>query len=526
MHHPDPSSAPDASASDRVARAERSLRQVELERDRLFNLSLDLLSVASFDGWFEQVNPAWTTCLGWTADELTSRPSIEFVHPDDRDATLRRRAAITQGQPLRGFDNRYLCKDGTFRWLSWNVHPLLESQQVFAVARDITDRRRLEEQVMRAQRIESIGTLAGGIAHDLNNVLAPILMSIDLMRLDLDETERIAILDGMESSVRRGADMVRHVMSFARGVEGARVAMHLDHLLPDVVAAVRSSWGTHVDVQTSSPPDLWMLEGDPSQLHQVLLALCENACEAMREGGTLTVSSANATLDDRAVTPAAGARPGPYVVVTVTDTGVGMAPDVVARIFDPFFTTREVGKGTGMGLSTALTIVRGHGGFIEVDSTPGKGSRFRVFLPATPAGSAGDDVGTRTWPRGRGELVLVVDDDVAVRQLAGRTLAAFGYRVMLATDGAHGITTYAKHGDEIALVLTDMRMPVMDGPSTIEALRTLNPHVRIIAASGYSADVRASDTGPAGAARFLPKPYSAEQLLGAVRDVLDAPRPG
>jgi two-component system cell cycle sensor histidine kinase/response regulator CckA len=524
MHAPDQFPSPDASASDRVARAERSLRQVELERDRLFNLSIDLLSVANFDGWFEQVNPAWTTCLGWTAEELTSRPSIEFVHPDDREATLQKRAAIKMGQPLRGFDNRYLCKDGSFRWLSWNVHPLLESRQVFAVARDITDRRRLEQQVLRAQRIESIGTLAGGIAHDLNNVLAPILMSIDLLRLDLEAGDRADILDTMESSVRRGAEMVRHVLSFARGVEGARVAMHLDHLLPDVVATVRRTCGPHVDVRTSSAPDLWMLDGDPSQLHHVLLALCGNACDAMPDGGTLTLSAANTTLD-RAAAPVDGARPGPYVVLTVEDTGTGMTPDVLSQIFDPFFTTREVGRGAGMGLSTALTIVRGHGGFIDVESTPGAGSRFRVFLPATPGSATEDDVATRSWPRGHGELVLVVDDEVSVRQLAGRTLAAFGYRVMLAADGAHGVTTYAEHRDEIALVLTDVRMPVMDGPSTIEALRTLNPHVRVIAASGYSEDARTSEVERAGAARVLAKPYSAEQLLGAVRDVLDAPPP-
>jgi CheY-like chemotaxis protein len=349
-------------------------------------------------------------------------------------------------------------------------------------------------------------------------------MSIDLLRLDLEAGDRADILDTMESSVRRGAEMVRHVLSFARGVEGARVAMHLDHLLHDVVATVRRTCGPRVDVRTSTAPDLWMLDGDPSQLHHVLLALCGNACDAMPDGGTLTLSAANTTLD-RAAAPVDGARPGPYVVLTVEDTGTGMTPDVLSQIFDPFFTTREVGRGAGMGLSTALTIVRGHGGFIDVESTPGAGSRFRVFLPATPGSATEDDVATRSWPRGHGELVLVVDDEVSVRQLAGRTLAAFGYRVMLAADGAHGVTTYAEHRDEIALVLTDVRMPVMDGPSTIEALRTLNPHVRVIAASGYSEDARTSEVERAGAARVLAKPYSAEQLLGAVRDVLDAPPP-
>jgi PAS domain S-box-containing protein len=519
MHAQDSSTSSDVAASERVARAERSLRQVEVERDRLFNLSLDLLIVANFDGWFEQVNPAWTTCLGWTADELTSRPSIEFVHPDDREATLQRRAAITQGEPLWGFDNRYLCKDGSYRWLSWNVYPLLESRQVFAVARDITDRRRLEQQLLRAQRIESIGSLAGGIAHDLNNVLAPILMSIDLLRLDLDAADRRDILDTMETSVRRGADMVRHVLSFARGVEGARVTMHVDHLLPDVVATVRHAGRTGVDVQTSSAPDLWMIEGDPAQLHQVLLALCDNACAAMPDGGTLTISMANTTLDAGLDVPHASARPGPYVVLTVEDTGTGIPPHIVPRIFDPFFTTREVGKGTGVGLSAALTSVRAHGGFIDVDSTPGAGSRFRVFLPATPPAPADDAARTPLRPRGNGELVLVVDDDASVRHLAGRTLTAFGYRVLLASDGAHGLSAYQAHRDEVALVLTDMRMPVMDGPSTIEALRTLDPTVRVVATSGFSADA-----GTAGAARFLAKPYSAEQLLGAVREVLDTPR--
>ena len=515
----DPSASSPVSSAERVSRAETARRQAEIERDRLFNLSLDLLSVANFDGWFEQVNPAWTDCLGWTAEELTSRPSIEFVHPDFREETLQRREAITQGQPLRHFDNRYLHKDGSSRWLSWNVYPLLETRKVFAVARDITERKRLEQQVLRAQRVEGIGTLAGGIAHDLNNVLAPILMSIDLLRLDLDQADRLDILNTVETSVRRGAEMVRHVLSFARGIDGERVAVMARHLFPDVLKVVGDTFPSDVVVKTSLAADLWSFDGDPMQVQQVLLALCENARDAMSAGGTLTLAAENTVLDERGSAPNAGAQAGPYVVLTVADTGTGMSAETLARIFDPFFTTRAMGKGAGMGLSTALAIVRGHAGFIDVESEPGKGSRFRVHLPATPAGT--DDIGAHTLPRGRGELVLVVDDDAPVRELAGRTLEAFGYRVVPASDGAQATAIYAERQDEIALVLTDMRMPVMDGAATIGALRALDPDVRIIAASGFGLGPGGSELLQTGAAQFLAKPYSAEALLKAVRDVLD-----
>lgn len=494
----------------------------DVARDRLFALSVDLLSVANFDGFFEQVNPAWTRCLGWTPEELTSRPSIEFVHPDDRASTLTVRGDIVTGRTAREFENRYLCKDGSTRLLSWSVHPSVESRQVFGVARDITERRRVEQQLQRAQRLESLATLAGGFAHDLNNVFAPILMAIDLLPLDLDPVERAEILANVESSARRGARLVGQVLSFARGVDGDRVDVDLRHLVPPLVAAVCDREGPAIDVQFDLPADLHQVVGDPQQIQEVVQALCVNACEAMPRGGMLRLSAANVSGSSD-VLDRTQAR-GPLVELVVADSGTGMTPDVLARIFDPFFTTRTAGTHAGLGLSKALAIVQGHGGRIDVESVPDRGSTFRVLWPARVEAPAAATSGLpQALAHGRGQLVLVVDDEASVRLLTRRALEAGGYRTMLAADGAEALEMFRAHADEVALVLTDMRMPVMDGTQTLAALRQVRPLVHLIVATGIGDDPRAAEVD--GPVRRLAKPYSTEALLAAVHEVLGAPAP-
>ena len=394
---------------------------------------------------------------------------------------------------------------------------------VLVINTDITERTKLEQQFLRAQRLESIGTLAGGIAHDLNNVLTPIMMSIGMLSENEHDPDRLDILSTLETSVRRGADMVQQVLSFARGVEGRRVQVQVADVLRDVERIINDTFLKNIDVRTCIPDDLWTVSGDPIQLHQVLLNLCVNARDAMPDGGNLTLSAQNVTLDAPFASANIDAKEGPHVMLQVQDNGAGIPPDIIDRIFEPFFTTKDVSRGTGLGLSTSLAIVKSHGGFIRVDSAPGKGATFTVYLPAQGA-SLPDPTPVKQpveLPRGHGELILVVDDEAPVRLVTRRMLEAFGYRVALASDGAEAVALYAKQKDEIAAVITDMMMPVMDGPATIRALKSMRADVRIIAASGLhgrGSDLHAGSTEAIG--HFLPKPYSAETLLTALRRVL------
>lgn len=390
---------------------------------------------------------------------------------------------------------------------------------------DVTERKRLEEQFLRAQRMESIGTLAGGIAHDLNNVLAPILMSIQLLKMDELDPERLNLLTTLETNAMRGADMVRQVLSFARGVEGRRYEVQIKHLLREIKKIADETFPRNIQARLNLPPKLRTVSGDPTQLHQVLLNLCINARDAMPNGGTLTLSVENVQLDAHYAGLSPDAREGRYIVIHVEDTGTGMAPEIVGKIFDPFFTTKQVGKGTGLGLSTSLAIIKSHGGFIRVYSELAKGSKFSVFLPTHEKSASDTEHLVRPdLPRGNSELVLVVDDEASVREITRRTLETFGYRVILAADGAEAVAAYANRRDEIAVVLTDMMMPVMGGQATIQVLKKMNPTVRIIAASGLNVNGQPDMAEQDDIKHILPKPFSAEVLLKALHQVLHEPQ--
>ena len=386
---------------------------------------------------------------------------------------------------------------------------------------DLTERKKLEQQFLRAQRMESIGTLAGGIAHDLNNVLAPITMSIDLLKMKFTDKSSQELLATLGSSAQRGAEMVRQVLSFARGVEGRKMEVQVKHLLKDIEKIANDTFPKNIQIRSIIPIELWTIMGDPTQLHQVLLNLCVNARDAMPNGGTLTISAENVNLDEHYAGLNPDAHPGAYSVLQIADSGTGMPPGVIEKIFDPFFTTKEIGKGTGLGLSTSLAIVKSHGGFFRVYSEPGKGTIFKAYFPAQTELSAESEAEIAAeLPRGNGELILIVDDEANVRQITRQTLEAFGYSVVVASDGAEAVAIVARQGAEIAVVLTDMMMPVMDGPATIQVLLRLNPELPIIAASGLSADGRVTQAASLGVKHFLSKPYSADALLQVLRQIL------
>jgi signal transduction histidine kinase/ActR/RegA family two-component response regulator len=423
---------------------------------------------------------------------------------------------------------RFQRKDGTYASVQDRGYIVRKEDgrgvRMVGGMRDLTAQKKMEAQQLRAQRIESIGTLAGGIAHDLNNVLAPIMMSIELLQIDsVDDPRRKKILETIYASCRRGAELVRQVLSFALRLDGQRVAIRLRPQIEDLKGIVSETFPRNIRIVSNVTGDLWPVTGDPTQIHQVLLNLALNARDAMPRGGTLTLSAANTVVDAQFAATSQEAKVGMYVMLEVTDTGIGIAPEVRARIFEPFFTTKDGGKDTGIGLATALAVVRSHGGFLSVESEVGRGSSFKVYLPADPAHLAADVAkpAKTNLPRGRGELVLVVDDEPSIRDITKQTLEAFGYRVLTAADGAEAVALYAKHVHEIDAVLTDMMMPVMDGPATIQVLMRINPAVTIIAASGIASGSSVAKASRAGVKHFLLKPYTAETLLKLFRVAID-----
>ena len=396
-----------------------------------------------------------------------------------------------------------------------------EATAILVINTDVTEKKKMETQFLRAQRMESIGTLAGGIAHDLNNVLSPILMSIDMLDLKATDPDSKKWLQVLRSNAERGSSMVRQVLSFARGVEGERVALQPKHLVKEIVKILRETLPKTIEISFQIPSDLWLISADATQMHQVLMNLCVNARDAMPEGGAIFIKAENVFVDENYARMHIEAKAGRFLALTVSDTGPGMTPEIQSRIFEPFFTTKDMSKGTGLGLSTALTIVKSHGGFINVYSEPHKGSQFTLYIPAleAPGVDAEHQVKT-TLPTGSGELILVVDDENAIREITRGTLETFGYRVLTASDGTEALAIYADHKNDIALVLTDMVMPFMDGPATIRALLRMNPEVKIIAASGLTAGHKPGEGVLEGVQVFLSKPYTAEKLLTALADLL------
>ncbi len=460
------------------------------------------------------------------AEELLQRPAREFLgrvaweaFPEAAGSTFQREyeRAVREGMPV--FFEEYF--EPLDKWFQLRAFPSEEGIAVYF--QDVTEQKKLLAQFLRAQRLESIGTLAGGVAHDLNNVLSPILMSIALLRDEVRGDEAQEILDTIEASAERGADMVRQVLSFSRGVEGARLRVHLGELIGDLTRVIRDTFPKNITLSTELGEGLWPVSGDPTQVHQVLMNLVLNARDAMPGGGRLQLAAENVEIDEAYAALVKRAEPGPWVRLTVTDSGAGMSPEVLARIFDPFFTTKEVGKGTGLGLPTVEAIVRGHEGFLNVYSEPGSGTTFRVYLPAATeeeGTAAPGGASTVRLERGQGELILVVDDEASVRAITGQTLEAFGYRVVTATDGADAVAVFGRLGDTIDLVLTDLTMPIMDGPSLIRALRRMRPGVKIVAASGLGANGGVLRAAESGVRHFIPKPYTADTLLDVLHRVL------
>ncbi len=495
---------------------EEALEMMRLSVDR----AGDSIFWVSRAGHILYVNDAACAGRGYTREELLGmnifdldpdyQPGVWGSHFED----LKRRGTIT-------LETRHRAKDGRIFPVEVNANYVFINGQEFnfATLRDLTERRKQERLALRSQRMQSIGTLAGGIAHDLNNALAPIMMSSEVLRLEYPRES--PMLDSIETSAKRAADMVKQLLTFAKGAEGERAAVHPERLLSEMENLVKASFPKNIRLAIQSAPRLPAAQGDATQLHQVLLNLCVNARDAMPSGGTLTLEALHIEMDAAQAGSVPDARPGRYVALRVSDTGTGIPPDILDRIFDPFFTTKGPDKGTGLGLSTVMGIVRGHGGFTQVTSQPGQGSTFTVCLPVGPEGSEPAPTPKAAGKfRGNGETILFVEDEAGVRFAARTVLQLLNFKPLIATDGADGLMQAAQHRTEIRAIITDLHMPRMDGLEFVREVRRLLPGIPIMVASGRLEEAEAGELATLGVTGRLDKPFTQAQLADALKNLL------
>jgi two-component system, cell cycle sensor histidine kinase and response regulator CckA len=490
----------------------------------LLDKAQDAILVRALDDNITYWNKGAERLYGWTAEEAVGRNAPALLKDSSDDFMGARAELLARGEWIGTL--RQVTRDGrrVLTECRWTLvrDDTGEPESVLSINTDVTDRRSLEQQFLRAQRLESIGTLAGGIAHDLNNVLSPVMMSLDLLS-DMVGSNGAELVHGLRRSVGRGADLVRQVLTFARGHDGRKERVDFKLVIRETEAVIRDTFPKNISLVVELAPNLCCAMGDVTQMHQVLMNLAVNARDAMPDGGTLTLRLCPTELSAEQALHV-GVRPGQYVRLEVTDDGEGIAPEHQEFIFEPFFTTKEVGRGTGLGLSTVMSIVHGHGGAITLDSTLGAGSTFTCWFPQAADAEEPPSAPSlaRRLPRGEGECILVVDDEPAIRNVSERLLSRHGYRVFTAADGREGLALYRAHRVEIDAVITDVSMPVMDGPELIAALRAEGADIPIIVSSGYVEGAGAGRLLDSDTEFFISKPFTAEVLLTTLRGVLVA----
>jgi len=511
-------------------RAEEELRLSEQklqEQAALLDIATDAIFVQALNNHILFWNKGAEHLYGWTAESALKKNTNNLLYKDVLPQLKDVHKTVAQIGEWQG-ELHQVTKSGqeiivNSRWtLMRDQHK--KPKAILVVNTDITQKKQLEAQFLRAQRLESIGTLASGIAHDLNNILTPILGSAQLLQLQLPNAnqQHQRYLKTVETNAKRGAALVKQVLSFARGVEGKRTIVQVKHLLLEIKQIVQQTFPKSIEVYTDIPQDLWLVSADATQLHQVLMNLVVNARDAMPNGGTLSLSAENIFTDETYARMNLDAKVGPFTSITVSDTGTGIPPETVERIFEPFFTTKELGKGTGLGLSTVIGILKSHGGYVTVSSEIGS-TQFKVFLPAVEAREI-PPIEAQEVLAGQEELILVVDDEAPIREITKAVLEAYSYKVITASDGIEAISLYTQYKDEISLVLTDIMMPSMNGQTAIRILQKINPQVKIVAVSGLASNYDVALAESVGVKAFLSKPFTATELLNTINGVLTSYR--
>ncbi len=494
------------------------------ERDRIWNVSQDLLVVADRDGVWRTVNPAWTRTLGWSEAELLNRTSEWLEHPDDGGLVQEQVRKLGAGATTVRFEGRFRHKDGSYRWLSWTG--VSDKDTSYAVARDVTaekaaaERLKAAEEALRqSQKMEAVGQLTGGIAHDFNNLLTGIVGSLDLLRTRFDQgrTENVArYIDAAMTSANRAAALTHRLLAFARRQPLIPKSVDANKLVVSLEDLLRRTIGEAIDLDIRVSDDLWFTLCDPNQLESALLNLAINARDAMPDGGKLTITTENAALEGAAAdTPAIS--PGDYICIGVTDTGAGMSAEVVARAFDPFFTTKPIGQGTGLGLSMIYGFARQSNGHVTIDSKLGRGTSVKLYLPRHHG-----DVAVSHLPASRaehaaaGEAVLVVEDEPVVRAVILEMLADQGYQTLEAVDGPSGLQILRNHPG-IDLLVTDVGLPGMNGRQLADQARETMPDLKILFITGYAESVAISEGFLQPGMEMITKPFDLDHLSRRIR---------
>lgn len=502
----------------------KQAESIIFEQAALLNIATDAIMVRNLEQQILFLNQSAEQLYGWTTAEVFQHKVNELIKTTPTTELAQAIETVVEKGAWQG-ELVKMRKDGTevvvaSRWTLVRDEQG-EPKSILTVDTDITEKKLLEKQFLRAQRLESLGTLAGGIAHDLNNILTPILAAAQLLPLtlpNLDERNR-HIVQMLVDSSRRGSDLVQQILSFARGMDGERAILQVGHLLAEVVNIARQTFPKNIEIERDiSTRNLWTVSADATQLHQVFMNLCVNARDAMPNGGTLSIAAENLLADENYVRMNLDAHLGSYVVITVSDTGCGISPEVIERIFDPFFTTKGEGKGTGLGLSTVLGIIKSHGGFIHVYSEIGTGSQFKVYLPAAESEESVPTAGASSNLMGNGELILTVDDEASILEITKISLEAFNYKVITAKDGIDALAVFAEHHTSISFVLLDLMMPSLDSATIIRTLQRIDPQVQIITMSGLATNERVNNISQ-NVKAFLAKPFTAQELLQTLHNL-------
>jgi PAS domain S-box-containing protein len=495
------------------------------ERDRIWNVSQDLLVVANRNGVWQTVNPAWTRTMGWSEAELLNRTSEWLEHPDHCDSTRTQLKKLAEHETTVRFESRFRHRDGSYRWLSWTG--VADPNHIYAVARDVTaekaaaERLKATEEALRqSQKMEAVGQLTGGIAHDFNNLLTGIVGSLDLLqtRLNQGRPDNFArYINAAMTSANRAAALTHRLLAFARrqplipkGVDANALVVSLEDLL-------RRTIGETIDLEIAASNELWGTLCDPNQLESALLNLAINARDAMPDGGRLTITTANARLDSvTADTPALA--PGDYICIGVTDTGVGMSAEVAARAFDPFFTTKPIGQGTGLGLSMIYGFARQSNGHVTIESRIGQGTSVKLYLPRHLGDSAAEHASAvrAAEHAATGETVLVVEDEPVVRGVILEMLHDQGYRTLEAVDGPSGLRIL-RRDERIDLLVTDVGLPGMNGRQLADQARETRPDLKILFITGYAESVAIADGFLQAGMEMITKPFELDNLARRIR---------
>jgi two-component system, cell cycle sensor histidine kinase and response regulator CckA len=504
--------------------------QVDAERERqqtekLLDLTTDAIILRDFENRILFWNHGAEKLYGWIKEEALDKNVNELIYKNlSPELEVARKTVVEQGEWQGELEKINKLGQELTVQSRWTLvrDETGNPKSILAVDTDITEKKLLEGQFLRAQRLESLGTLASGIAHDLNNILTPILAIAQLLPFKLPhlDAQNQRLLQMLQDSSKRGSDLVSQILSFARGAEGKRTTIQAGHLLLEVGRVVKQTFPKSIAVHEDvTPPELWMVSADATQLHQVFMNLCINARDAMPDGGTLGLEAKNIRLDANYARMHLNAQEGPYVAIKITDTGMGIAADVLDRIFEPFFTTKELGKGTGLGLSTVMTIVKQHDGFVTVYSEANMGTCFTVYLPALESVDIDQSPENLEVLAGNGELILVIDDEASIREITRVSLETHNYQVITACDGIDAFSVYAEHKREVSMIILDLMMPLLDTSTIIRTLRRMNPQVQIIAMSGLAPSQAIAQSEATAIQAFLQKPFTAYELLRAIHQV-------